>query len=97
AALGWNLQQGVQTAARAGAVGELFQYVIAAPVSLPRQKSAMLPIVNTGLKGEKLAIYDQSVQATHPLNGFRLINSTRLFLMQGPITVFDGGAYAGDA
>ena len=26
-----------------------------------------------------------------------LANSTGLYLMQGPITVFDGGTYAGDA
>jgi hypothetical protein len=37
------------------------------------------------------------VQAKHPLNGLRLKNTTGLHLMQGPITVFDGGAYAGDA
>jgi hypothetical protein len=37
------------------------------------------------------------VQAEHPLNGLKLTNSTKLHLMQGPITVFDGGSYAGDA
>jgi hypothetical protein len=75
----------------------LFQYRIGTPVNLPRQKSAMLPIVNESVKGEKLSIYNESVQAKHPLNGMRLKNSTELHLMQGPITVFDGGAYAGDA
>src|SRR5204862_3686664 len=73
------------------------QYEIAMPVTLPRQQSAMLPIVNDSVKGEKVSIYNQSVQAKHPLNGLRLKNSTDLHLMQGPITVFDGGAYAGDA
>ncbi|HEX3726253.1 MAG TPA: hypothetical protein VHV08_08420, partial [Pirellulales bacterium] len=43
------------------------------------------------------SIYNQAVQAKHPLNGLRLVNSTALHLMQGPVTVFDGGAYAGDA
>ncbi len=84
-------------AAAAGEVGELFQYVIGTPVTLARQKSAMLPIVNESIKGEKVSIYDQSVEAKHPLNGLKLVNSTSLHLMQGPITVFDGGAYAGDA
>ena len=57
----------------------------------------MLPIVNETVKGEKVSIYNPAVQAKHPLNGLRLTNSTELHLMQGPITVFDGGAYAGDA
>jgi hypothetical protein len=95
--IAFNFQQGVQSAAQAADVGELFQYVIATPVTLPRQQSAMLPIVNESVKGEKVSIYNQSVQAKHPLNGLKLTNSTELHLMQGPITVFDGGAYAGDA
>lgn len=92
-----NLAEGIQSAAQAGDVGELFQYSIDAPVSLPRQQSAMLPIVNGSVQGEKLSIYNPNVQPKHPLNGLRLKNSTGLHLMQGPITVFDDGAYAGDA
>jgi hypothetical protein len=83
--------------AQADNVGELFQYAIATPVDLPRQQSAMLPIVNQSVEAEKLSIYNQGIQAKHPLNGLRLKNTTDLHLMQGPITVFDGGAYAGDA
>lgn len=81
-----------------GAVsGELFQYALKMPVSIQRQKSAMLPIITEKVEGRKLAIYNQNVQAKHPLNGFRLKNTSDLHLMQGPITVFDGGSYAGDA
>ncbi len=94
---GINLQQGGQSMAQAADVGELFQYAIAAPVTLSRQQSAMLPIVNESVKGEKVSIYNQAVQVKHPLNGLRLTNSTDLHLMQGPITVFDAGTYAGDA
>ncbi|MBN2491957.1 MAG: hypothetical protein JXQ29_14010 [Planctomycetes bacterium] len=92
-----DLALGVAAAAQGAEVGELFQYVIGAPVSLARQRSAMLPIVNTEVKGDKVSIYNAAVHALHPLNGFRLENATGLSLMQGPITVFDGGAYAGDA
>jgi hypothetical protein len=94
---GIDVQQGVQSAAQASDVGELFQYDIDAPVTLPRQQSAMLPIVNASVQGEKVSIYNAQVHAKHPLNGLKFTNSTGLHLMQGPITVFDGGAYAGDA
>ncbi|MEN6448918.1 MAG: DUF4139 domain-containing protein [Thermoguttaceae bacterium] len=83
--------------AQGGNVGNLFQYVIAMPVSLPRQRSAMLPIVNAEVKGEKVSIYSPGVHAKHPLYGLRFTNTTDLYLMQGPITVFDGDVYAGDA
>ena len=94
---GFDLQRGVQSLAQAGEVGELFQYEIETPVTLPRQQSAMLPIVNGAVEGEKLSIYNPDVQAKHPLAGLRLKNTTGLHLMQGPITVFDDGIYAGDA
>ncbi|HEV8541418.1 MAG TPA: hypothetical protein VGR78_03415, partial [Verrucomicrobiae bacterium] len=91
------LSASVASAAETREVGELFQYEIKAPVSLARQKSAMLPIINETVAGDKLSIYNQNVQAKYPLNGFRLKNTTALHLMQGPITVFDAGTYAGDA
>jgi hypothetical protein len=87
----------VQSMAQGGALGELFRYEIAKPVTIQRQRSAMLPIVGEKVEAEKVAIYDERVMAKHPLAGLRLVNSTKLNLMQGPITVYDGGAYAGDA
>ncbi len=87
----------VQSAASAENVGDFFQYEIKTPVTLERQKSAMIPIVNDEVKAYKVSIYNPSVHAKHPLAGLKLTNSTDLHLMQGPITVFDDGAYAGDA
>jgi hypothetical protein len=91
------LQQGVSSAAETREAGELFEYRVRETITLPRHKSAMLPIVNGDIGGEKLSIYNERVHVKHPLNGFRLKNSTALHLLQGPITVFDGGTYAGDA
>ena len=97
ARLGVNIQEGVTAAAWGAQAGELFEYTIKASVSLERQKSAMLPILSQAVEGQKVSIYNPAVQPKHPLNGFRLKNTTPLHLMQGPITVFDAGAYAGDA
>ena len=91
------LEQGVTATAQATELGEFFEYAISAPVSLARQKSAMLPIVNEAVEGTKVSIYNQRVHVKHPLHGVRLRNATALYLLQGPVTVFDGGVYAGDA
>ena len=91
------VNQGVSSMAQAGAVGSLFQYTIEKPVTLPRQQSALLPIVNESVAGERYSIYNESTHPKYPLNALKLKNSSRLHLMQGPITVFDGGTYAGDA
>jgi hypothetical protein len=89
----------VMPAATAGSdFGELFRYEIAQPVTLERQRSAMLPIVGAEVEAERVAIYDERVLAKHPLSGLRLRNTTDFNLMQGPITVYDEeGGYSGDA
>ncbi len=86
----------VSSIASAAKVGELFQYTVG-NVSLPRQKSAMIPIVTDEIEIERLSIYNQSVLARNPLNGARMKNTTGKHLLAGPITVFDGNSYAGDA
>ncbi|HWE02147.1 MAG TPA: hypothetical protein VG326_07015 [Tepidisphaeraceae bacterium] len=86
----------VSAAASGAGVGEFFQYTVG-DVSLPRQKSAMIPIVADTVKATRLSIYNAAVLPDHPLLGARLVNTTGKLLPQGPITVLDGGAYAGDA
>jgi len=86
----------VGNAATAGALGDFFQYTIDHPVTLGRQKSAMLPIVGKEVEGQKVSIYNQNVQKTHPLLGMKFKNTSGAHLNQGPITVFEGSVYAGD-
>ncbi|MHB8866400.1 MAG: hypothetical protein ACYC6N_28780 [Pirellulaceae bacterium] len=91
-----DLERGVLPDVSAEEVGELFRYEIQLPVALPRNRSAMFPIVNEQVAGEKTSIYNVRTHAKHPMRGMKLTNDTDLHLMQGPITIFDGGAYAGD-
>ncbi|HET6382970.1 MAG TPA: hypothetical protein VFJ58_06220, partial [Armatimonadota bacterium] len=90
-------EAGVSSAASARAAGELFQYQIRDPVTIPRQQSAMIPIVTDSVKAEKLDIYNADVAAEHPENAVEISNTTKLHLKAGPVTIFDDGSYAGDA
>jgi hypothetical protein len=92
-----SLADGVQSVATAEKLAELFRFTIQSPVDLTRRRSSMLPIVNTAVAAERVSIYNQSVMARSPLNGVYLTNNTGMKLLGGPVTVFDGGAYAGDA
>src|SRR5262249_41376980 len=83
--------------AQAAKLGDYFQYSIDRPVSLARQRSALLPIVNKDVEGTRVSIYNEKTQAKFPLLGLKLKNTSGLHLMQGPITVFEGSNYAGDA
>jgi hypothetical protein len=77
-------------------LGELFEYVIGQPVTIRKNESAMLPFLQQQIGGRKLLIYsDQSSQ--HPTNAAELTNTSGKTLDGGPITVYDGGAYGGEA
>jgi hypothetical protein len=93
---GIDVTSSVESVASAAKVGELFQYTVG-NVSLPRQKSAMIPIITDPIELEKLSIYNQSVLPKNPLTGARLRNTTENHLLAGPITVYEAGTYAGDA
>jgi hypothetical protein len=84
-------------AAQGGEVGEVFQYQMKTPVSLERQRSAMLPILSSAIDGRRVSIFNAADGSEHPMRGVEIKNSTGLQLMPGPISVFDGAAYAGDA
>jgi hypothetical protein len=86
----------VATLASASNVGELFQYTVG-NVSLPRQRSAMIPIITDPVEIERVSIYNAAVLPRNPLNGARVKNTTQKHLLAGPITVIDGASYAGDA
>jgi hypothetical protein len=92
-----DLGKSIASAANAAKLGDFFQYALDRPVTLARQKSALLPIVGKDVEATRVSIYNERVQAKFPLLGLRLKNTTGVHLMQGPITVFEGSSYAGDA
>lgn len=87
---------GIQNVADAGKLGDFYQYLVRTPVHLPRQKSAMLPIIDEKIEGKPVSIYNPTVLAKHPLLGLKFKNTTKNNLPQGPITVYDNGSFAGD-
>ncbi len=85
------------TGAAAGReAGELFEYRFEQPVTIPAGQSAMLPFLQETVTARKLVIYSPEDEV-HPRYAAELTNSTGKTLDGGPVTVFDGGVYAGEA
>ena len=84
----------VQTATGSEAGGQ-FEFTIKNPVSLNRMMSAMLLLTESNIEARKFLIY--SGTGRNPRLGAELTNTTGMKLPAGPITVYDGGVYAGDA
>lgn len=88
---------GARSVAKGGEVGEVFQYTLTNPVTIERQRSAMIPIIDANIKGRRVSIYNQADRADHPMRGAEITNSSGGQLLPGPLAVYDGAAYAGDA
>ena len=84
----------VQTAAGAEAGGQ-FEFTIRHPVSLDRRMSTMLPLVESNINARSTLIYNGS--GRHPRLGAEITNTSGMKLPAGPVTVFEGGVYAGTA
>ena len=78
-------------------LGELFEYKIDRPVNIRKGESAMLPFFRERVEARRLLIYDHSNASQHPLNVVELTNSGDTTMDGGAITVYDAGAYAGEA
>ena len=77
-------------------LGDLFEYNFATPVTVKSNESAMLPFVQQKISARKLLIYTDG-SGLNPMNAAEITNTTGKTLDGGPITVFDSGAYAGEA
>ncbi len=107
-----NEQGGVQTAATGSEIGDLFEYRIEQPVTVQRNRSALIPIIQTKMEGERVSIFRQpdesedsdddeydAVRKANPraMSGLLLKNITAMTFEGGSMTVLDRDAYAGEA
>jgi hypothetical protein len=53
--------------------------------------------LSTNVQGRRVSILSAADMSQHPMRGVELVNTSGGQMMPGPISVFDGGTYAGDA
>jgi len=95
-----DLGQATAVAATGQAQGEFFSYGITNPVTVRRGRSAMVPILQKPVKYRKERIYSAAPmkgKRANPILTARFKNDTGLTLERGPVTVIEGGEYAGEA
>ncbi len=86
----------IAAAADARATGELFEYDFSQPVTVKQGESAMLPFLQQKIGARKLLVYSENY-GLNPRDAAEITNNTGKTLDGGPITVYDAGAYAGEA
>lgn len=91
-----DMLSSIAAAARGVDLGDLFEYSFAAPVTVKKSESAMLPFLQQKLGARRLLIYSEQY-GRNPMSSAELTNSTGKTLDGGPITVFDSNNYSGEA
>jgi len=85
----------VQT--RTAEAGDLFQYCIENPVTVRRNQSALVPILQSEFDGKRVAIYNPDVREKNPMSAVLFRNTTGLTLEGGPLTAMEGETYVGES
>lgn len=88
---------GVEADVETQDIGELFEYRISHPVTIKRNSSALIPILQNSIEGELASLYNRSAREQNPMSALYLTNNTGLTLESGPVTVIENDTYAGEA
>ncbi len=92
-----DADSGVEADVETQDIGELFEYRIAHPVTIKRNSSALIPILQNQIEGESVSLYNQETRGQNPMSALYLNNTTGLTLESGPLTIIENDTYAGEA
>jgi hypothetical protein len=85
-----------EAVALGGDVGDLFEYKINAPISILKNQSALVPILNHEVSAERVSVWNNRVVNGRPLRSLWLTNASGSTLDGGSFSVLDAGAFAGE-
>jgi hypothetical protein len=91
-----DVMQRMTAAARGASLGDLFQYKLKDRVTIHKNESALVPIVQTRVAAEKVSLWNSSLDTERPLRALWLTNSSGLTLDGGSFTVLEDNAFAGE-
>ncbi len=85
-----------QPMAASGAdLGDLFEYKLSDRVSLRRNQSALVPILQTTVTADRVSLWNDAT-GVRPRRAVWLRNTSALTLDAGSLSIVDGGAFAGE-
>mgnify|MGYP003630961042 CR=1 FL=1 len=92
-----------QVASSAGGenVGALFRYDLASPVTVPDRSSTLVSIINERVAGKEVVYFrPELMRGASQVSPYRAVmfeNNTNFSLEKGPVSIFAGGTFVGEA
>jgi hypothetical protein len=84
------------SAAQGSDLGDLFEYKLKDRVTIHKNESSLVPIVQAHVQTEKVSLWNPSLGSARPLRALWLTNSSPLTLDGGSFTVLEEEAFAGE-
>lgn len=85
-----------EPAAEGQALGDLFEYKLKERVTIRKNQSALVPILQADVAADKVSLWNESLGNTHPLRALWLKNPSSLTLDGGSFSVLDENTFAGE-
>ena len=89
-------RQQLEAAALGRDLGDLFEYHVKGPVTIHKNQSALVPIIQANVEAEKVSLWNPSLQSARPLRALWLTNSSPLTLDGGSFSVLEDETFAGE-
>ncbi len=77
--------------------GKGFRYKIGTPISLKRNNSGLIPILQSETKANLYALYNPEIQKEHPMNIVEFKNTADVSLEEGPISIYKESIFLGES
>jgi hypothetical protein len=82
--------------AEGNALGDLFEYKLKEHVTIRKNQSALVPILQTDVAAEKVSLWSESLGVARPLRALWVNNASSLTLDGGSFSVLDSNTFAGE-
>jgi len=82
--------------AEGSALGDLFEYKLKERVTIRKNQSALVPILQTDFVAEKVSLWSESLGVARPLRALWVNNASSMTLDGGSFSVLDSNTFAGE-
>jgi len=85
-----------EAAASGQDLGDLFEYKLKEPITIAKNRSALVPIVQSTINAEKVSVWNEQAGLPRPQRALWLNNSSGLTLDGGSFSVLEENTFAGE-
>jgi len=92
----FNVRASLEAAARGQELGDLFEYKLKEPISIQKNRSALVPVVQSAIDAEKVSVWNEQAGLRRPQRALWITNSSGLTLDGGSFSVLEEETFAGE-